>query len=171
MFPVSISRIFKTSRKVFVTKSLFSRINFYGSVENSYHLHWYIASSTSRYSHGLQVATLLKYQSLKYISGNFWSTNSGAALEKCFGWAVATEIIFPAWTIMLFQCLVLGFVSLFVNKAKTLWLWQLSNLLLMCLMFHIRVVHFFGILKKESNYTKYLCLLSQKKYISQAYLL
>ena len=34
----------------------------------------------------------------------------------------------------------------------------------MCLMFHKKVVHIFGILKKESNYMKYLCLLSQKKY-------
>ena len=31
-------------------------------------------------------------------------------------------------------------------------------------MFHIKVVHLFGILEKESNYTKYAsCLLSQKK--------
>ena len=35
-------------------------------------------------------------------------------------------------------------------------------------MFHIKVVHLFGILEKESNYTKYAsCLLSQKKYNSQ----
>ena len=32
----------------------------------------------------------------------------------------------------------------------------------MCLTFHIRVVHFFGMLKKKSIYMKYLLLLSQK---------
>ena len=32
----------------------------------------------------------------------------------------------------------------------------------MCLMFHIRIVHFFGMLKKEKSiYTKCLCLLSE----------
>ena len=34
----------------------------------------------------------------------------------------------------------------------------------MCLMLHIRVVHFFAILKKESIYKKYIYLLSQEKY-------
>ena len=31
----------------------------------------------------------------------------------------------------------------------------------MCLTFHIRVEHFFGMPKRKSVYTKYLCLLSQ----------
>ena len=34
----------------------------------------------------------------------------------------------------------------------------------MCLTFDKKVVHFFGILKKERNYTKYLCLLSHKSF-------
>ena len=59
-------------------------------------------------------------------------------------WAVVvTQIIFPAYVMMLFLCLILGFVSL-------------SKLLLMCLMFHIRVAHSFGMLKKETktNFTQ-----------------
>ena len=35
MFPVSIPRIFKNVRRAFVTKSLFSRVKLYSSVENS----------------------------------------------------------------------------------------------------------------------------------------
>ena len=62
---------------------------------------------------------------------------------------------------MLLQCLILGFVSLSVFKAKTVLLKKLSKLLLMCLTFHIRVGHFFDMPKKKSIYTKYLCLLSQ----------
>ena len=40
----------------------------------------------------------------------------------------------------------------------------------MCLTFHIRVTHFFGMPKRKSIYTKYLCLLSQT-FFSQAYLI
>ena len=40
----------------------------------------------------------------------------------------------------------------------------------MCLSFHIRVLHFFGIFKKKSIYTKHLCFLSQN-FFSQAYLI
>ena len=50
---------------------------------------------------------------------------------------------------MFFQCLTLGFVRLSVYR-----LWKLSELLLMCLTFHIRVVHFFSMLKKVIS--KYL---------------
>ena len=39
----------------------------------------------------------------------------------------------------------------------------------MCLTFHIRVAHYFGMLKKNI-YAKYLCLLSQK-FFSQSYLI
>ena len=35
MFPVSIPRIFKNARRAFLAKSLFSRVHFYSSVENS----------------------------------------------------------------------------------------------------------------------------------------
>ena len=54
---------------------------------------------------------------------------------------------------MLFWCLIFGFVSVTVYETKTV---------KVCLMFQVRVVHFFGMLKKKSIYTKYLCLLSQK---------
>ena len=40
----------------------------------------------------------------------------------------------------------------------------------MCLTFHIGVVHFFGMLKEKSIYTKYLCLLSQN-FFAQAYVI
>ena len=39
---------------------------------------------------------------------------------------------------------------------------KLPKLLLMWLTFRIKVAHFFGMLKKKSIYTKYLCLLPQK---------
>ena len=50
---------------------------------------------------------------------------------------------------MLFWCLIHEFVSLSVYKDKTVWLQKLSMLLSLCLTFHIRVVHFFGILKSK----------------------
>ena len=58
--------------------------------------------------------------------------------------------------------MILVFVSLSVSKAA--WLEKLSKLLLTCLKFHIRLVTFFGMLKKEI-YTEYLCLLSQKTFL------
>ena len=58
---------------------------------------------------------------------------------------------------MFFWCLILRFVSLSVCKVKTVWLYKLPKHLLMCLTFHIRVVHFFCVLKKKSIYAKYLC--------------
>ena len=47
---------------------------------------------------------------------------------------------------------------------------KLSKLLLMCLTFHARITHFFGMPKRKSIYAKYLCLLLQKTF-SQAYLI
>ena len=41
---------------------------------------------------------------------------------------------------------------------------SVPKLLLMCLKFHIRVVHFFGMLKKKSICMQYLFLLSQKAF-------
>ena len=40
----------------------------------------------------------------------------------------------------------------------------------MCLTFHRTVAHFFGMPKRKSNYTKYLCLFSQT-FFSQTYLI
>ena len=40
----------------------------------------------------------------------------------------------------------------------------------MCLIFHIKVAHFFGMPKRKSIYTRYLCLLSQT-FFSQAYII
>ena len=79
-------------------------------------------------------------------------------------WAlIASQIIFPA-KIMLFRCLILGFVSLYV-KAKTVWL----QLLLIWLTFHMRVVHFCGMLKK--NYLHEISVHFNKIFLSQAYLI
>ena len=77
---------------------------------------------------------------------------------------------FSCLTLTLFRCLILGFVSLSVYKAKAVWLRKLSKHLLMCLTFHIRVAHFSGMPKRKSIYTKYPCLLSQKIF-SQAHLI
>ena len=62
--------------------------------------------------------------------------------------------------IMLFWCLIFGFIGL---SAKL----KLSDLKavkasIMCLTFHARVVHFFAMLKRTSIYKNYLWLLSQK---------
>ena len=40
----------------------------------------------------------------------------------------------------------------------------------MCLTFHIKVPHFFGMPKRKKIYTRYLCLLSQT-FFSQAYII
>ena len=63
-------------------------------------------------------------------------------------WAYCRKIII--------RCLILGFVSPFVYKIKTDCKSCQSGLT-----FHLRVAHFFGILKRKRIYPKYLCLLSQ----------
>ena len=63
-------------------------------------------------------------------------------------WAYCRKIII--------RCLILGFVSPFVYKIKTD-----CKSCQSCLTFHLRVAHFFGILKRKRIYPKYLCLLSQ----------
>ena len=72
---------------------------------------------------------------------------------------------------MLFWCLILEFVSVSVYKAKAVWLKKLSELLLMCLMFHIRIVHFFGMLKKEKKHLHEMSMFTFRNFSPQAYLI
>ena len=53
----------------------------------------------------------------------------------------------------LFWCLILGFVSLSVYKAKTVWLLNAANVSINVSNI-ISIVHFFGMLKKKHIYTK-----------------
>ena len=71
MFPVSVPRIFKNARRVFVTESLFSTLNLYilQLCRKLYHLHWYIPRGTSR-TLSLQGCNATKNQTPIYGSGN-----------------------------------------------------------------------------------------------------